>query len=117
MTQTGVTMGTPAYMAPEQIKDFRSVDARADVFALGTILYELLTGEMCFHGDNLMEIWEKICNGTFVPPQEKNPNLPPRMLNAINAALEVDPEKRPQNAKNQNPRPPKSRFFDPKIST
>ncbi|MEC7987436.1 MAG: protein kinase [Myxococcota bacterium] len=98
MTQTGVTMGTPAYMAPEQIKDFRSVDTRADVFALGTILYELLLGDLCFSGDNLMEIWEKICKGEFTPPQDKNPNLPQRMIDAINAALEIDADKRPSTA-------------------
>ena len=48
LTKSGVTMGTPAYMAPEQIQDFRSVDERADVFSLGAILYELVCGQPCF---------------------------------------------------------------------
>ena len=49
-TRTGVTMGTPVYMAPEQVRDAKNVNLRADIFSLGTILYELLTGVRPFQG-------------------------------------------------------------------
>jgi serine/threonine protein kinase/tetratricopeptide (TPR) repeat protein len=94
MTRTGATMGTPAYMAPEQIRDSSTVDARADVFSLGAILYELATGKTCFVGDSVMEIWEQICGGQFQPVAELQPDLPPRMIRAIEGSLMVDPDQR-----------------------
>lgn len=89
-TRTGVTMGTPAYMAPEQIKNFGSVDERADIFSLGIILYEIVTGTCCFEGSNTMEIWEHICNGKYVLPEVITPSIPKRMKRAIEKALMVE---------------------------
>ena len=93
-TRSGVTMGTPAYMAPEQIKHFGSVDERADIFSLGIILYELVTGKGCFTGVNTMEIWEHICNGKYVLPEEIKTSLPARMRRTIERALLVDRDQR-----------------------
>ena len=62
-TQTGIGMGTPAYMPPEQVQSAGSVDHRADVFALGCILYELVCGERAFPGDNLLSILNAIADG------------------------------------------------------
>ena len=93
-TRSGITMGTPAYMAPEQIKHFGSVDERADIFSLGIILYELITGKGCFTGGNTMEIWEHICNGKYVLPEEINTSIPIRMKRTIEKALLVDREDR-----------------------
>ncbi|MCA9570791.1 MAG: serine/threonine protein kinase, partial [Myxococcales bacterium] len=59
-TRTGSTMGTPQYMSPEQIEDTKNVDARSDVFALGAILFELVTGQRAFDGDSLMAIFTKV---------------------------------------------------------
>ncbi|MEC7242715.1 MAG: protein kinase [Myxococcota bacterium] len=94
LTRTGMAMGTPAYMAPEQIRDASNVDNRADVFSLGAILYEIVTGAPCFQGESIMEIWEKICAGDYRPVQEAAPEIPKRMAQAIEAALLVDPEQR-----------------------
>ena len=89
-TATGSAMGTPAYMAPEQFKDASSVDERADVFSLGAVLYELVTGRRAFEGDTLQEVMWKTVNGDFAPL----PELPPAWTAAIEGALHPDPEQR-----------------------
>ncbi|MDP6944898.1 MAG: serine/threonine-protein kinase, partial [Myxococcota bacterium] len=93
-TKTGSSMGTPAYMAPEQIQDASSVDARADVFSLGAILYELVTGARCFQANQLLALWKDICAGEYVPVAERVPDLPQRMVDAIEGALVTDREAR-----------------------
>jgi eukaryotic-like serine/threonine-protein kinase len=93
-TQAGSTMGTPAYMAPEQIRDPRLVDARADLFSLGCILYELVCGTKPFQGNDMLELFTAITSGTYRPPKELNPQLPDRMERAIMGALEVQREQR-----------------------
>ncbi len=93
-TRSGVTMGTPAYMAPEQIRDAKNVDVRADVYSLGVMLYELVTGVRPHDGADILEIFTSVAGGTYVPPQERVPDLPERMARAIEAALVVDRDKR-----------------------
>ena len=93
-TQAGSTMGTPAYMAPEQIRDPSLVDARADLFSLGVILYELACGTKPFPGGDILTIFTAIAAGDYVPPRELNPDIPARMERAIIGALEVDLERR-----------------------
>jgi serine/threonine-protein kinase len=93
-TRTGVTMGTPAYMSPEQIRDAGQVDERADVFSLGAILYELVTGRRAFAGQDTFELFAAITAGDFVPPRDLVPELPESMERAILGALRVDPEER-----------------------
>jgi serine/threonine protein kinase len=94
MTQTGMALGTPSYMAPEQIRDTRNVDLRADVFSLGAILYEMVCGQIAFKGDDLMELLTAVVSGDFIPPNELAPNLPKRMEKAILGCLEIDKENR-----------------------
>lgn len=94
-TRTGTMLGTPAYMSPEHIKDVGRVDVRGDIFSLGAILYELVTGHRCFRGESLFEIQEAIVYGKLIPPRERV-QLPDRMNEAILAALQVDPADRPQ---------------------
>jgi serine/threonine-protein kinase len=93
-TRTGTTMGTPGYMSPEQIKDAKDVDARADLFALGCILYELISGERAFSGESTFEIFDRVTRGSFPPVQEVAPHAPARMVEAIEAALVLDPASR-----------------------
>lgn len=89
-TQAGVMMGTPAYMAPEQIKDASAVDHRADIFSLGCLLYELMVGQVPFHDEDWIEVLHRIRKGDYQPPEVANPLLPPRICAAIRASLVVD---------------------------
>jgi hypothetical protein len=93
-TKTGTALGTPAYMAPEQIRDAKNVDKRADIFALGAVLYELVTGERCFAGDDIFQIFNDVITGSFTPPRELVADLPKRMEDAILGALRPDRDER-----------------------
>jgi len=98
-TRSGVMMGTPRYMAPEQIESARDVDHRADVFALGAILYELATGKVAFAPDShiLLRILGAIQTGTYTPVRSLRAEAPDRWIDAIGAALQVDPAARPSS--------------------
>jgi len=89
-TRSGMRMGTPPYMAPEQIRDTKGVDERADIFSLGAVLYELVTGRRCFGGIDVMEVFMAVCAGEYVDPREINPETPERIVAAIAGALKVD---------------------------
>jgi eukaryotic-like serine/threonine-protein kinase len=82
-------MGTPDYISPEQIQGKRS-DARSDVYALGAILYEMLTGKAPFQGDNPFAIMNDRLLNHPVPPREINPDIPPALQEIIYRALERD---------------------------
>jgi serine/threonine protein kinase len=93
-TRAGVAMGTPQYMAPEQIRDARSVDRRADIFSLGCILYELVTGQRAFPDDDIVRVYNAVCDGQYTPALELAPDLPPRIDEAIRGCLAVDRDRR-----------------------
>jgi len=93
-TRSGATLGTPAYMAPEQVRSSRDVDARADVFALGAILYELLAGRRPFSGGDSFATMEAVAYGRYTPIDEAAPGAPARMREAVTAALVTDREAR-----------------------
>jgi serine/threonine-protein kinase len=97
ITHTGMAMGTPSYMAPEQIAG-QKVDGRADVFSLGVILYELLTLEKPFPGDNMTTIIYKIVHENPRPPRELNHNLPEKLAAVVEKALAKNPAARFQTA-------------------
>jgi serine/threonine-protein kinase len=85
-TETGVAVGTPAYMAPEQFMG-KGVDHRVDLFAVGVILYELLTGQRPFEGQSLEELSYKICHADTVPATSLVANLPPAIDAVLTQAL------------------------------
>ncbi len=97
-TQSGSTFGTPEYMAPEQIRDASRVDARADIFSLGALIYELATSRRCFPytDQDLFALFSRITNGKYTPPDEFIPAPPPRVCAAIRSALETDRDLRCQ---------------------
>lgn len=93
-TRTGMTMGTPAYMAPEQIRDSSTVDRRADLYSLGCILYELLVGETPFQGDDMLALFASIATGRYTPVKERVPEVPDRVAEVVDALLEGEPDAR-----------------------
>lgn len=93
-TMPNVGFGTPAYMAPEQMENAAAVDHRADLFSLGAILYELLTGRRCFPGDDVAEVLEKVGEAEHVPIQEVLPDLPEHLVEAVEGCLTREPEDR-----------------------
>jgi eukaryotic-like serine/threonine-protein kinase len=97
MTRTSTTMGSPVYMSPEQLTSPKGVDARTDIWALGVVLYELLTGQLPFQGDALPELCVKIA--TEAPPSLRRwrPDLPDGLEHAVLKCLEKDRLRRYQN--------------------
>lgn len=93
LTQAGAVLGTPGYMAPEQVEG-KPVDQRADIYALGCILYEMLTGAVAFAGDTPVQVAIKQLHEAPRPPRELEPTLPDHIELAILNCLEKDPGKR-----------------------
>lgn len=94
LTRSGTMMGTPQYMAPEQIRDASTVDARADVFSLGAILYELVSGGELFTGADVVEVFAAIDASESIDLRARLPDLPPRMVETIAGCLRRHPADR-----------------------
>jgi len=94
LTLAGQVMGTPDYFSPEQARADAPLDARSDVFSLGAILYELLTGTLPFRADTLGEQVERICRQDPVLPRRINATIPGSLQNICLKALEKDPADR-----------------------
>ncbi|MCB1019342.1 MAG: serine/threonine protein kinase [Acidobacteria bacterium] len=93
LTRTGLVVGTPNYMAPEQIKE-QNVTPASDQFGLAVIAYELLTGEKPFDGGTFSSLLYKIMSEPAPPVRDLNPNVPEAAAEALERALDKDPEKR-----------------------
>ncbi len=89
-TRTGLMMGTPAYMAPEQFRNARDVDERADVYSVGVLLYEICTGRAPYAADDLVELLDRMRSRDYPPVAELAPDLPARMGEAVSKAMEPD---------------------------
>jgi cytoskeletal protein RodZ/predicted Ser/Thr protein kinase len=98
MTQAGQILGTPNYMSPEQVKG-KPVDGRSDIFALGVILYELITGEKPFFGQNITTVIYKIVNENPIPPRELDSTIHPGLSYVISKALAKSPDERYQTCR------------------
>jgi serine/threonine protein kinase len=96
--QTAHVMGTPSYMSPEQVKG-RAVDGRSDIFSLGVMLYEMVTGEKPFPGQNITTVIYKIVNEEPVPPRQINPSIHPGISAIVMRALEKEPDQRYQSCR------------------
>ncbi len=94
LTQTLVSLGTPLYMSPEQVRSSRQVDARADVWSLGVIFYELVAGRPAFGGNTVTHITAQVLEGTPFALTSLRPDLPPAIDAVIDKVLTKNPEGR-----------------------
>ena len=98
LTQTGSVIGTPEYMSPEQAKGIKT-DHRSDIYSLGVVLFECLTGKVPFAGDNPLTTIFKIINDKPPIARELNKEIPPWLSTVLNKTLEKDPSRRFQTGK------------------
>jgi serine/threonine-protein kinase len=96
MTQTSVMMGSPLYMAPEQMHSAKGVDARSDIWSIGVILHQLLSGEVPHKGGSVMEIFESIIAGA-PPLRAICPDIPERLEAIVRKCLQRNPDDRYRN--------------------
>jgi serine/threonine-protein kinase len=97
-TKLSQVLGTPDYISPEQVKGKRG-DARSDIYALGVMLYEMLTGKTPFQGPSPLAIMNDRLLNNPVPPREINPQIPPEAQEVIYRAIERDPKNRYASAR------------------
>lgn len=92
-TKSGIVLGTPNYMSPEQINGY-DLDGRSDIFSLGVVFFELLTGQLPFRGSTLANLFYQITQAKHPSPREFNPQIPEPMEQIIDKALAKKPENR-----------------------
>jgi serine/threonine-protein kinase len=98
LTQTQAVLGSPLYMAPEQMRSSRRADARSDVWALGVVLYELLTQRWPFEADTMPDLCLKVANEPHRPVSAIRADVPPQLVAVIERCLAKDPAQRFANA-------------------
>jgi serine/threonine protein kinase len=119
LTTIGLAIGTPGYMAPEQVMG-HDVDKRADIYAMGVLLFEMLTGRLPFSGSNRMEVAYATVNGPIPSAVKINANLPDELDVLLGKVLAKDPAQRPQTIRDllaQMARLPQRRTGPPGLAT
>jgi serine/threonine-protein kinase len=96
-TKSGIVLGTPNYMSPEQING-QELDGRSDIFSVGVVFYELLTGQLPFHGKTLANLFYQITQGRHASPRQINPKVPKPCEQMIDKALAKNPNQRFRSA-------------------
>ncbi|MCM8536657.1 MAG: serine/threonine protein kinase [Lentisphaeraceae bacterium] len=97
-TMTGVAIGTPNYISPEQVRNGKYADQRSDIYSLGATLYHMVTGQVPFVGESSVDVMMKHCNDTLVPPEKLISDLPKGLNKIICKMMEKLPEDRYQSA-------------------
>jgi serine/threonine-protein kinase len=97
LTKTSAMMGSPTYMAPEQMRSTRRVDARADIWGIGAVLYELVAGRPAFTGETMAELLVTIMQDAHAPLHRVRPDVPAELGAVVDRCLEKDPDKRFQS--------------------
>ncbi|GAB3268550.1 CHASE2 domain-containing serine/threonine-protein kinase [Chitinimonas naiadis] len=92
-TKTGMVLGTPSYMSPEQLSG-KKIDGRSDLFSLGVMLYQMSVGTLPFKGESMAELMFRIANEPFTGPKELNPNIPDRLAAVIEKSLRKNADER-----------------------
>ncbi len=96
-TKTGIAMGSPAYMAPEQMRSAKDADSRADIWSLGAMLYHLVTGHLPFSAETFTEMMAKVLTEEHIDIRTVSPNIPPPIAHAVAGCLQRDRERRIQS--------------------
>ncbi|MFP4067963.1 MAG: serine/threonine-protein kinase [Spirochaetaceae bacterium] len=97
LTREGMTLGTPSYMPPEQYADSRTVDKRADIYAMGVMLYEMTTGKKPFPNSISADVIRRIQQGKYTKPRKHNPKISGSTQRLIRRSMRVKPERRFQS--------------------
>lgn len=99
-TRAGSSLGTPFYMSPEQVEgDIAGTDARSDIYALGVMLYQALTGRVPYPGNSVLEVYRGVLSGRLTPPSRINPDAPPELEAVCLKALQRDKARRHASAR------------------
>lgn len=98
LTQTGMVMGSPRYMSPEQLADSKSVDHRSDIWSLGVILYEIIAGTPPYKSTTLVHLVTEILQGTPQPLRELRPDVPASLAAIVKRCMRREPEHRFESA-------------------
>ncbi len=98
LTTTGLVLGTPYYMSPEQARGDAQIGIAADLYAFGVIMYEMLTGAVPISGDNYNQLMYKVMTGEYVRPREKRPEIPEALQAIILQTMALEAAQRPQSA-------------------